>query len=57
MRTTDDLADLADLAPDERLTELAGIFAAGILRLRLRAAVPASVPAPENTPESRAPTP
>ena len=57
MRTTDDLADLADLAPDERLTELASIFAAGILRLRLRAAVPASDPAPENHPESRPQTP
>jgi hypothetical protein len=34
MRTTDDLADLAglaELAPDERLRELASIFAAGIL--------------------------
>ena len=53
MRTTDDSTDLADLAPDERLRELASIFAAGILRLRLRAAVPASDPAPENVLESR----
>lgn len=46
MRTTD---DLAELAPDERLAELASIFAAGILR----GAVPASDPAPETRPESR----
>ncbi len=35
MRTTD---DCTDLTPDERRAELASIFAAGILRLRLRAA-------------------
>jgi hypothetical protein len=50
MRTTD---DLADVAPEQRLAELASIFAAGILRLRTRGAVPASDPAPENPPESR----
>jgi len=52
MRTTDDSPDLAGLAPDERLAELASIFAAGILRLRLRGGVPASDPAPENVLES-----
>jgi hypothetical protein len=34
-------ADPARLSPDERLREAAAILAAGVLRLRLRAALPA----------------
>ena len=33
-------ADAARLSPDERLREAAGILAAGVLRLRQRAALP-----------------
>ena len=45
------------LTPDERRAELASIFAAGILRLRLRAATPADDSGPEKPAESGAPTP
>jgi hypothetical protein len=44
VRATD---DPADLAPDERRRDLATIFAAGMLRLRTRDAVPASDLVPE----------
>jgi hypothetical protein len=54
MRTTD---DCTDLTPDERRAELASIFAAGILRLRIRAATPADDSAPEEPSESGAATP
>jgi hypothetical protein len=43
------------LPADERLREVAGIFAAGILRLRMQAALLASDPAPENPPKARQP--
>lgn len=43
--------DPAAMTPDERLRELASILAAGVLRLRSRAALPAD-PGPENLPES-----
>lgn len=36
-----DCADAARLPPDERLREMASILAAGVLRLRQRAALPA----------------
>lgn len=39
-------ADTARLSPDERLREAAAILAAGVLRLRQRAALP-----PEKAPE------
>jgi hypothetical protein len=44
--------DSVPFTPDERLSELAGIFAAGILRLRARAALLTDDPAPEILPES-----
>jgi hypothetical protein len=43
------------LTGDERLREIAGLLAAGILRLRCRAALPpapAATPDPENPPNS-----
>ena len=49
MRTTD---DATALAPEQRLAELASIFAAGILRLRMRAATPADNSGPEKPSES-----
>ena len=48
-------ADPAAMTADERLRELAGILAAGILRLRSRSALPADPgerPGPENSPDS-----
>jgi hypothetical protein len=48
--------DPAELTPDERLAEVAGIFAAGILRLHVRAALSpdsAEHPHPKILPESR----
>ena len=54
MRPTD---DCTEQTPDERRTELASNFAAGILRLRMRAATPADDSAPEKPSESGAPTP
>lgn len=47
-----DCADSARLLPDGRLREAAAILAAGILRLRQRAALPA-----ENAPENPAKQP
>jgi hypothetical protein len=44
--------DSTFLTPDERLSEVAGIFAAGILRLRARTALLADDTAPEILPES-----
>ena len=38
--------------PDERRSEVASILAAGVLRLRARAALPGADPAPEKPPES-----
>jgi hypothetical protein len=43
MRSVD---DPASLSPDERLAELAGIFAAGVLRLRHQALPDVSSPPP-----------
>jgi hypothetical protein len=40
------------LTPDERLSEVAGILAAGILRLRARAALPEE-PGDSDDPENR----
>lgn len=40
------------LTPDERFSELADIFAAGVLRLRASSALPAADPSPEILPES-----
>ncbi|MCX7702016.1 MAG: hypothetical protein N2039_14160 [Gemmataceae bacterium] len=47
--------DPAALTPDERLRAVAAILAAGVLRLRSRAALPTDadqVRAPENLPET-----
>jgi hypothetical protein len=47
--------DPARMTPDERLREIAAILAAGILRLRSRAALPADSgqhSGPENLPET-----
>ncbi len=41
-----------NLTPEERRTELAGIFAAGILRLRLRLAIPPDESDSEKSSES-----
>lgn len=40
------------LTPNERRAELAAIFAAGILRLRVRAAVPDDTSSPQVSPDS-----
>lgn len=48
-----DCADVARLAPDERLREVASILAAGVLRLRQRAALPTH-DAQKKSPESSA---
>ena len=42
------------LTPGERRAELAAIFAAGILRLRARAALPSDTSPPEISPDSAA---
>ena len=42
-------ADPASMTPDERLSEVASIFAAGILRLHARAALSCDNPAAENS--------
>ena len=50
--------DSDSLTPDERLAEIAGIFAAGILRLQTRAALsgePAKDSAEENLAKSASP--
>ena len=50
--------DPSSLTPDERLTEVASILAAGILRLHTRAALPEDVAehsAPENPADSGSP--
>ena len=47
-----DPTDLADMSPDERLDEVASIFARGILRLHGR--VPGHPGSGENLPESSA---
>jgi hypothetical protein len=47
--------DPARMTADERLREVAAILAAGLLRLRSRAALPidpGQVPSPENPPET-----
>jgi len=47
--------DSSFLTPDERRTELAGILAAGVLRLHARAALPAALghhSAPKDFPDS-----
>jgi hypothetical protein len=52
LQHTDDAGILTD---DDRLREIAGLLAAGILRLRCRAALPpapANDPGPKNPPDS-----
>ena len=44
--------DSCSLTPDERLSEVAGILAAGVLRLYARAALPGDDPGPEKSPNS-----
>ena len=44
--------DPSFLTPDERLSEVASILAAAVLRLRVRAALPGDEPGPENPPDS-----
>ena len=44
--------DPASMTPEERLVEVAAILAAGVLRLRSRAAVSAPVGLPESSQES-----
>jgi len=44
--------DPSILTPDERLSEVAGILAAGVLRLRAGAALPADDSGQKNPPES-----
>lgn len=46
--------DPSSLTPDERRSELARIFASGILRLHARAALSGDTPFPEISPESAA---
>ena len=46
--------DPSSLTPDERRSELARIFASGILRLHARAALPGGNPAAEISPDSAA---
>ncbi len=45
------LDDPSELSPDDRFHEVVRILAAGVLRLRARAAIPQD-PARENLPES-----
>jgi hypothetical protein len=47
MAFCDDPTDPASLTPEQRVEEIAAILAAGLLRLRRRAAVPAASPPPE----------
>ena len=44
--------DPSFLTPDERLSEVASILAAGVLRLRASAALPGDDPNPEIPPDS-----
>jgi len=44
--------DPSFLTPDERLSEVASILAAGVLRLHASAALPGDNPAPEILPDS-----
>ena len=44
--------DPSFLTPDERLSEVAGILAAGVLRLHARAALPGDNPGLEKSPDS-----
>ncbi len=46
------IGDPTFLTPDERLSEVASILAAAVLRLRSSAALPGDDPAPEILPES-----
>lgn len=46
------LDDPSDLTPDERLFHVASILAAGVLRLRGRAAIKGGDAAPERLPDS-----
>lgn len=46
--------DSSFLTPDERLSEVAGIFAAGVLRLHARAALSGDNLGPEKSPNSGA---
>ena len=48
-------ADPASMTPDERLSEVASIFAAGILRLHARAALSCDNPPPEKSQNSAPP--
>ena len=48
-------ADPASMTPDERLSEVASIFAAGILRLHARAALSCDNPTPEKSQNSAPP--
>jgi hypothetical protein len=45
-------ADPSSMTPDERLSEVASIFAAGILRLHARAALSCDNPGPEKSQNS-----
>jgi hypothetical protein len=47
--------NLATMTPDERLSEVASIFAAAILRLHARAALSCDNPGPENPQKSTSP--
>lgn len=44
--------DPSFLTPDQRRSEVASILAAGVLRLRARAALAGDDPGPENPPDS-----
>lgn len=52
MATRTDPTDPANLTSSERLTEVAAILAAGIIRLRRRAALSAPAAEPQIPPES-----
>lgn len=47
--------DPATMTPDERLSEVASILAAGVLRLHARAALSCDYPAPEKSQNSAPP--
>ncbi len=52
MAFVNDPTDPANMTPEERLAEVAAILAEGVLRLRRRAAVPATVAPARNLLES-----